>query len=82
MDVCDDLGEVFAFDDGGDDFNGAVVAFGVDGGDAVLLGSEAIDESCGVVFAGDADGDHADTDFFFEGDADEVAGGEAGGVGE
>lgn len=82
VDVVDDLWEVFSSDDGHDDFDGAIVAFGVDGGDTVLFGSEAVDELGGVVFAGDADHDHADADFFFEGDADEVAGGEASGVGE
>lgn len=82
VDVLDDAGEVFASDDGHDDFDGSVVALGVDGGDAVLFGSEAVDELGGVVFAGDADGDHADADFFFEDDAEEVAGGKAGGVGE
>ena len=34
------------------------------------------------MFAGDADHDHADADFLFKHDADEVAGGEAGRVGE
>lgn len=82
VNVLDDLGEVFAADDGGDDFDGAGVALAVVGGDAVVFGSEAVDELGGVVLAGDADHDHADADFLFEDDADEVASGEAGGVGE
>ncbi len=82
VDMFDDSGKVFASDDGHDDFDGAVVAFGVDGGDTVLFGSEAFDELGGVVFAGDAYRDHADADFFLKDDTDEVAGREAAGIGE
>jgi hypothetical protein len=81
VDMVEDFFKVFASDNGHDDFDRAGIAFSVDRGDAVLFGSEAFNELGGVVFAGDTDHDHAYAYFFFEDDAEEIACGEAAGVG-